>query len=162
MNQLRFIRQVIYKLKRRYGQPIHLLYRTSTATVDLATGVKSVPHDVVRIRRAVCLPLMLDRTFYYDLTFIATNKNFTYGGHTDRAQQSFIIDTRDLPKDFKITVGMWIVHDKQRFDIQTAEMSEAKAAYLIVARQIVSSDASDILDERVSDTIDVEETVEDA
>jgi len=42
------------------------------------------------------------RSFEYDLTYIAANKNFTYGGFYDDSSRLIILDYKDL-KNSKLT-----------------------------------------------------------
>ena len=77
MNRLRFISQVLYRLKRRYGEPVEIVVRDSSVT-NLQTGAKIVVVSNKHVIRGIVLPSTISREFDYDLAFIANNKNFTY------------------------------------------------------------------------------------
>jgi hypothetical protein len=63
----------------------------------LDTGVESAVVDAtVSINRAILLPRKISTNFAYDLSFIAANKNFTYGGFFGKTQRVILIDARDL------------------------------------------------------------------
>lgn len=134
MNRLSFISQVVYRLKRRYGMPIDIVYLVSSVT-NLETGAKTVLKGAVRVSRAILLPSVIHREFAYDLTFVATNKNFTYGGHFDTTVKQLIIDRKDLPFGFEIKPGMYFLFDGVRVDVQKVEDFEDNRSYFIQAKQ---------------------------
>jgi len=139
MNRLRFISQVLYRLKRRYGEPVTIYYRISSTT-NLETGVKSVIADSVDVARVIVLPSKIHREFVYDLTFIATNKNFTYGGHFDTTERQLIFDRKDLA-DFEIKVGMYLRFAGHRYDVKQVEEFEERTGYFVKAKQSIEADA---------------------
>lgn len=155
-NQLRFISQVIYKLKRRYGLPVQLLKRTST-TVDIETGRKTIVKAFMNLRRAIVLPSRMHREFFYDLAFIAAAKNFTYGAHLDPEERRFIIDRKDL-RGWEIEVGQWLVYQNRRYDIKEVSDFEDDRAYYVLAKQSIASSAGDVTE--VSDDIVISEEAE--
>jgi hypothetical protein len=141
MNRLSFIRKVLYRLKRRYGSPVDVVW-TLSSTVNRETGLKDLVHNFVRVQRMIVLPALIHREFFYDLTFIASNKNFTYGGHIDTTQRRFIVDSRDLPVDFEINPDKWFVYDGVRYNVKSAERFEENHGWLVVAKEDKAADAS--------------------
>ena len=141
MNRLVFISRVLYRLKRRYGATVDLIWRTSS-TVDRETGLKTVEKDSIRLQRVIVLPSQVHREFSYDLAYIAAAKNFTYGGFFDTTERRFIVDTRDLPPDFEIKVGYYLVYDRVRYDVKTVEKFEDARAFFLTAKQATSVDNS--------------------
>lgn len=147
---LRFISRVVYRLKRRYGQPIDILWNVSSTT-HLETGKKTVQRGLVKVSRGIVLPSKIHREFFYDLVFIASNKNFTYGGQTDTTERRLIIDRKDLPSlEFEIKVGYWLIIDGKRYDVKDVEEFEQRTAYFIRAKQDVSSERSAVFEVSVS------------
>lgn len=145
MNRLAFISKVLYRLKRRYGEPVDLIRRLSS-TVDRETGLKTVRTATIRLKRVICLPAQLSREFSYDLAYIAAAKNFTYGGFFDTTERRFIVDTRDLPADFEIKIGHYLVYDQVRYDVKTVERFEDARAFFVQAKQTVASDLDNAIE----------------
>lgn len=141
MNQLRFIRDVTYRLKRNYGLPADF-YKLASSVVDRATGKKATDRLKVHVARIIALPSRNQREFYYDLSFIASNKNFTYGGFVDTDERKFIVDRRDLArKAFSILeVGQYMVYKGQRFDIKEVAEFEDSYTYGLICKQTIAAD----------------------
>ena len=134
MNRLAFITRILYRLKRRYGSLVDIVYVTSN-TVDRATGVETTTKSGVRVQRMIVLPSVIHREFSYDLAYIAAAKNFTYGGFFDTSERQFIVDTKDLPIDFEIKVDDYFVYDRVRYDVKKSERFEENRAYFITGKQ---------------------------
>jgi len=117
---LRFMGNVLYRLKRQYGQHLEIVWRTED-TVNWTTGDISRTRDSVTVKRAIVLPERQDRSFQYALAFIASNKNFTYGGFFDTVRRLVLIDDKELPTDFKIEVGHYMVFGNSRYEIIKAD-----------------------------------------
>ena len=158
MNQLRFISRVVYRLKRRYGSIVDFYYRTSS-TVNLETGQKTVVKDFFRVNRAIVLPSDIHREFRYDLTFIATNKNFTYGGHFDTSQRRIIVDRKDVPLGRELEVGQYCIYDGRRYELKQVEEFEERTSYFIVVKEDISHARTAILDESPETSLGLDSTV---
>ena len=143
MNRLRFISQVVYRLKRRYGEAIDIVYRTSDVT-NLETGRKTITKNSRRVNRAIVLPSAIDRVFSYDLAFIATNKNFTYGGHYDTTERRFIIDRKDIP-GLELTLDMYLLFAGNRYDLKEIQEFEESTSYFVIGKQAIEADAESII-----------------
>ena len=144
MSQLAFISRILYRLKRRYGVTVDIVWRESSVT-NRETGAKTVTKDSVRVDRMIVLPSELHREFSYDLAFIAAAKNFTYGGFFDTSKRRFIVDTRDLPADFEIKIGYWFVYDRQRYDVEEVQRFEDSRGFLIIGKQSVSVPTGNVI-----------------
>lgn len=95
MSNASTIRDIIYNHKRSWPTQIRIL-RESIVT-DLTTGDKVVTVESdITIRRAVVLPNRKIKDFVYDLSFVAANKNFSYGGFFDKGVRNILIDAKDL------------------------------------------------------------------
>lgn len=92
---MKLVRNLIYKLKREYGQPAILRRETATSK-DYGTGVSTISIADYSIKKAILLPTKLKSQFSYDLAFIAANKNFTYGGLYDQTNRIIMLDARDI------------------------------------------------------------------
>lgn len=158
--ELRLIENALYRLKRAFGQPIEVVWTVSYTTND-ETGKPTVVYDSASVKRAIVLPDKLSTDFAYDLTFIASNKNFTYGGLFDVNRRRVVIHRKELPADFRIdTVGYWLVIKGKRYDIETVESFDNDAGYAIVAKQAEQVDLANLIKRALFSWISFEQTVE--
>lgn len=89
-------RRILYGLKRLFGRRVTLTKKL-TPTVAAKTGLQSFTSETpFVIRRAILGPAEWNRSFAYDLAYIAAQRNFTYGGFFDRAEMAVIVDARDV------------------------------------------------------------------
>jgi len=147
-NTLRQIALVVYKLKRQFGIAGILRYPdNSTSGYDITTGETTINFVDLAISRIIRLPRRNISDFVYDLSFIAANKNFTYGGYFDTNDRWFIIDIKDLTLDYRypnpvreITTEYSIVINNREYHIYEVTLAEDNNAYLLRAREIVNSD----------------------
>lgn len=145
MSGLSFISRVLYRLKRRYGNVVDIVWRESSVT-NRETGVKTVVKDSLRVQRMIVLPSQVHREFSYDLAYIAAAKNFTYGAFFDTDTRRFIVDAHDLPTDFEIKPGYWFVYDTKRYDVKEAERFEENRGWLVLAKQSQNVDAGNVIE----------------
>ena len=139
-NVLRQISLILYRLKRQYGLKV-AYYQYVSQTNDVETGEITREYNTVSIRRAPVLPDNLDRSFVYDLTFIAANNNFVGGAFFDRHIRTLIIDAKDLPKGMKPTKDDHIEFDEQRYEILKIVTLEKKKGYLFRLQGLDSAEA---------------------
>lgn len=140
-NNLRQIELILYRLKREYGLPIAVRNPTKNDS-DVQTGEISREYDVYKVKRAIRLPADLMRSFVYDLTYVAANKNFAYGGLFDKSTKVFIIERKDLKKDgvkLDITTDCDIVCETKKYDLISVDATEDGTSYLIKAKMLESS-----------------------
>lgn len=132
-NKYRFIRSAIRNLKRRYGQRIQLTRMTTVGTTDYTSGSTTGNEtEILKIRKAIVLPSRLKRGFTYDLSFIASNKNFTYGGFYDIAQRTIILDNKDI-RSFIVDIDTNLIIDDVKYTIKEVNSyEEGRATILIV------------------------------
>lgn len=108
-NNLKLAEALIYKLKREFGVPLSL--RQPVVNVnDVTTGEITRRYNIYKFRRAIVLPGNIARSFVYDLTYVAANKNFAYGGYFDKDTSLVIIDAKDIKgmqigTDWKVVIG---------------------------------------------------------
>ena len=142
-NVLRQIRKIIYRLKRQFGIVMYIGYRDSADTYNLETGQITRDLTYIKIRRGIVLPERHFKDFEYDLSFIAANKNFTYGGIFERGVRNVIIDVKDLPDSFVITTEMYAVFENRRYEIQSAVIAEHNKAWLMQVKEVSNTDDVD-------------------
>jgi hypothetical protein len=139
MTQLRKHKILIYKFKRMFGQKVDF-YVPVRSDHNILTGQIIREYDKITIKKAIVLPKTLDRSFVYDLAYIASNKNFTGGSYFDRNQRVMILDAKDLPKTLKLKIKMHIEFEDERFEIKTIETVAPKAAHIITLQSLSNAD----------------------
>jgi hypothetical protein len=137
MKNFREIRRILYRLKREWGKPVTV--KAETYGVDYRTGVQNATEDgSFTVNRAIVLPRRFTRDFTYDLSFIAANKNFTYGGFFDVWQRNIIIDQQDM-QGHDIMQDNFLVIEGRVYAIKEFDKYEEGnrlLAYLITARDL--------------------------
>lgn len=135
-NNLRETRKVIYHLKMRYG--LALTYFEPTGqTHDPKTGQITRSFNQYKIRRAVVLPTNLNRTFIYDLAYIAVGKNFTEGAYFDKNIKRIIIDRKDLAITPDLNHHMEF--DGDRYEIRAIQVFEDRKAYVFSVEGVLNA-----------------------
>jgi len=136
-NVLRQNKLAVYRLKRNYGlaariyQPVVGVY-----AFNVETGKQERQWEFIDVRRIIRLPAVIARKFVYDLSFIAANKNFTYGGFFDVDAVIFIVDRKDLG-DFTIdNNGHFEVAQKLRYQVSKSIEVEELAAYIVSTKAV--------------------------
>ncbi len=137
-NNLRHITNIVYKLKRLLGVSI-ILRQEASGSYDLETGAVSRTFTDVTIKRAVVLPSRQIRDFVYDLSFIAGNKNFTYGGMFDTQTRHVLIDAKDI--SVIPTLNDKIIYQNRMYMIVEIQEAEISRAYFIRIKEISNTDA---------------------
>ncbi len=139
-NVLRQIRNIVYRLKRQYGVPAVIEYRTAADAYDLELGTITRTTTRINVKRAILLPQTIKTDFVYDLSFIAANKNFTYGGEFQTGTRIFIIDAKDLPSNFVIDQEMQLIVSSRKFTISESTKTEGGYSWLVKAKQVLGGD----------------------
>lgn len=147
----------IYRLKREYGGAVTIQRRTLN-TVDLCTGVKTQDRDAIHIRRAIILPSRLIRKFDYDLTYIASNKNFTYGGFYDTDYREFIFDARDLPAGFAFNLDDALIFNHIRYELKEISAFEFGHAFTMIAKRVKDASAEAVTEKTMYQELDLVQT----
>lgn len=96
---LKFAVKTIKSFIRDYGVPVSWISLNSSER-DLDTGEITKDETTTNIKKAVLMPETLARKFSYDLSYIAANKNFVYGGFYDRGEGALIFLTAQLPENY--------------------------------------------------------------
>lgn len=151
-----FVRSVLHGLKKLYADEVDV-YSLDTTEFNTKTGKTTVVKTRYRIRRAIVLDADQLRKFSYDLTFIAANKSFSYGGHYDINEKGFIIDRADLPRGFVFQQRYIIAHEGERYE--TKEIKDyGGAAWLIIGKHQAGATADLGANLSVSSTLSLGQT----
>ena len=137
-NRLRQIRHIIYTLKRAYGVKV-TFRKPGDQTVDYKTGKTSISYTSKVVRKCIVMTGREIRKFTYDLSYIAANKNFTYGGLYDVMTRIIIVDKKDL-KDFTLDLNCSVVYGVRPYQIKENHPAENDTARLLVVRELEAED----------------------
>lgn len=154
MNNVRQIKLVLYRLKKDFGQPIKILTQT-TMTQNVQTGVIQTNERLINIK-AIVVDAKISRDFVYDLSFIAANKNFTYGGEFDTSKRQLIIDGADLPKGYKPTLNDRCIHDGVRYQFATIESTVYGIGYIIGVKSLQAQPTENVFEQKITQTTPIE------
>ena len=154
MNLKRQIQLTLYKLKRDFGVPINVIYAT-TSTRDLETGDTTFTETSFKLHKAIVLSDKETRAAIYDLTFIAANKNFVYGGLFDSSTRLVVLDKRDLPKGYEPTLDHRFTIDGERFQFKSIEKTMPSAGYLITCVRLTNQTVEDVKTLQMENTLEV-------
>lgn len=138
-NVLRQVKLIVYRLKKEYGLEL-IVWHPISADHNIETGKIAREYALMYIRRAILLPKTFSRDFEYDLTYIASGKNFVYGGFFDSAKRNVLIDVHDLPSNFELTNNDFIAFEGKRWELASLELAEHKEAWYIIAKEVASYD----------------------
>jgi len=143
--KLRFIKNVIYKMKRSYGLPIDY-HQPQTHTLDVESGVKTDILVRTHIPRAIVLKAREFRSFVYDLAFISANKDFTTGGFFDPEDRKVIIDSSDFPVNFVPKIDDYLIFNSAKYEVAEIHRFEDDYAFMMLVRKISGTDVIRVVD----------------
>ncbi len=149
-----FVNETVYSLKREFGCSLEL-YIVKAVTPNLETGRSVTDIRKVKITRAPFLQTKDVETFKYSLSFIAANKNFTYGALFGVSTRLVLVDTTDLPPDYVWSEDQYIILNNKRYNMK--EMSEYQGGYTFIVEEMKGQKLEKIYD--FKDTIKFQETV---
>lgn len=129
MSNLRQIKNILYQLKKDWGIAMDL--RNQTSVVDRKTGMTQKSYVGISVRRGILLPVKLTPSFVYDLSFIAANKNFTYGGLFGAGSRVVIVDGSDVPSTFTVKEDTQLIIAKAVYVVKNVEILVNKLGYLL-------------------------------
>ena len=129
MSNLRQIKNILYQLKKDWGIAMDL--RNQTSVVDRKTGMTQKSYVSTPVRRGILLPVKLTPSFVYDLSFIAANKNFTYGGLFGAGSRVVIVDGSDVPSTFTVKEDTQLIIAKAVYSVKNVETLVNKLGYLL-------------------------------
>lgn len=152
----RQLRRTIYILKRQVGQPMTIC-RSTGNTLDIETGIQSNSLVTYDIRRVILLPMSSLRSFAYDLSFIAANKNFTYGGMFDINSRIAIFSRRDVPSTFIFDQNMYVKIKDKRYEVKSPTFYEDDEIIALFLTALENQIPLDVVNEDVSSGLNLGE-----
>lgn len=109
------MRTLLYSLKRKYGRPISLVHLISSK-VNTYTGEPDLVTITYSVQRAVFLPIEL----YQDFVSKMREAGYNYGDIYARGRAIILVAKKDLPSDYKLTFGDYLLHSKSQYKILEA------------------------------------------
>lgn len=141
-NLLRQIDNLLYQLTKVMGSKI-TIFRLVQDDYDLEEGNIVRRWDEHIIKRVLIMKARQVNDFVYDLSFIAANKNFTYGGYFGYNRRWIIIRKRDLPKSFIPNLTDHVEFEDQRWEVTEITTDiDSRGGYLLTATKIDGSEVA--------------------
>lgn len=131
MNDLIFIRDALYDLKRNYGSPIDL-YQPSSGTSNVTTGKKNVKYTKYCIRKAVHVPAGFQTLAQYTAAYIKNvSKAFAVGAYADQELRNVMIDGADIPRGVEILPEWYVIIDHVKYEVWKVNKAENNLGYVL-------------------------------
>lgn len=146
MQDRTFIRNTLYEMKKRYSGKIGV-YRQTPNVVDTKAGTRSYSTTSYEIGKAIVLPVSIQTKFAYDISYLAANKNFTYGGLYAVGQRVFIIDKRDL--SIELLKSDYIIFEHKKYEIKVLEKLDFDLGYIVTAKHLDGELPNEISNQKV-------------
>lgn len=151
--QTRFIRKLLYTLKKGYGFRV-TFYKITSETINLETGERTPVITYQKVNKVIILPAELQRQFESNVQ----TKPFKYGGYYDTAIRKLIVDPRDLG-DFEIEDGDYYIWEGKRYEVSKTFDLENQSAILVLGRNVEGSIRYMIQDVSIESTIQFTQVV---
>ena len=135
MNTLRQIKNIVYRLKRSHGV-VATLRKRGADSYDVQTGTITRASSDIVIKRAIMLPAQVSRQFFYDLSYVAANKNFAEGGFADMNKSVAIIDIRDLPKGTVIDNNDSLLANGNQYEVDKTDSDAIPHSYMLTLKRV--------------------------
>ncbi len=126
--QTRFIRKMLYTLKKGYGFTI-TLHKVTDETLNFETGQRMPTIITKRIERAIILPATRQMKFENQPT------DFKYGGLYTTALRQVIIDEQDV-LDFEIEIDVYFIWNAKRWQVSKIDSLEYETAFTLTVRMV--------------------------
>ncbi len=151
---LRDFRRTIYKLRKKYGLNIDL-YRTSEVS-DYKTGNRITTRTKFPIKKGIMLPSAVFRDYNY-ATLLTGVQPAQYGGIIDTTVRRVIIEKKDLPDGFVLTINDYCIIRHERYSIKEITLMEVIDHYSIILKQVIGQQPFEIHDAIINDYIELDE-----
>lgn len=153
MNGLRFVQNVLYKLKQRYGLAIDV-YNVTATTAE--TGITTRTLAKVAVKRALVLESANNQKVAHDLAFSLAK---VMGGLLDISDRRFIVDRKDLGAFIIVPATTYIVFKQRKFEVKEISEIENSSCFSVVARETKNEPFGQIFDFRITHVISLNQEV---
>ena len=127
----RHISRTLYNFKKMWPISIQLHKVSEKPVINFISGGVRRNLESILIRKAVALPRETLRKFVQDLAFVASSKNFTYGGLFDSSERVLMVDRKDLPPLYLVHEDDEVTVDSERFQVKALSELPYKTGYLM-------------------------------
>lgn len=124
----------LYTLKRAFGRSA-TVYKLLTDNYNTNTGAITKNYQSQSLTNFIVFPNDLKRKFAYSISYLAADKNFTYGGMYDVNTREAILDKRDLTL-FTLDTSCYFLMDNKKFNIEVLETLEDNLGYYLVIKAL--------------------------
>lgn len=162
--QLKFARQSLYNLKRRYGVPADL-YRIIDSIQNVQTGRMINEKEKYHIKKLIWLPNTILSQMGIPGQFKNPSPDFT-SGDIDIETTTFILDQKELPSSFQLNSDDYLIVKREvnrisraskRYNIRKFIELEDGIGYLIYARYLVGGQRNEIFDKDIHEILTIVE-----
>lgn len=137
MNNVRYILDTIYQFKREYGCELTYVEVLASES-NVETGSRNI-NKRINVIQAVLLPRRNQRKFIQDISYLAANKNFTYGGLSDYESVTLVISSEDLPSQIQIDLNGYFILDGQRYEKTEFTKLDHEVGYILMGKAVKGS-----------------------
>lgn len=123
----------LYALERKWGVPADL-YHLNSSTPNYETGKSVVDRTKIHLPKLITHQVDSLHKFEYDLSFLAANKNFTYGGFYAPGDRIAVICAQRIPSEVKIELHDYIVLSGIRYNLQRIQRLDFHAGWILHLR----------------------------
>lgn len=152
----------LYVLERKWGVPADL-YIMDSVSPNYETGKQTVNRTKYHIPRLITHSVEFVHKFEYDLSFLAANKNFTYGGFYAPGDRYAIICAKFVPTEVNIQLKDYVVLSGDRYNLQRLQKLDYHAGWILHLRHTPGEKPYQSIDRavwsRVTPSQDVEGTL---
>lgn len=153
--------KILYRLCRRFRCDATLYSVTeSSKEPNLETG--AVPADVrttIKLRNFVTFDEAARRRFEYDLSYIAANKNFTYGGVFETGDRIGLISHKDTSQSFDLTDSHYLVFQGIKYRVFKHIALDYGLGYLLHMRRTQNEKHSQLINKVMEHTLVLEQDI---
>lgn len=154
-NQLRFIGETLYDLKKDYGL-VGDVYRITGETVDPETGVRTTVREKHRIKKMILLPTNLTAQMFIAGGYVRPDPSFPSSGW-EVTDTFVIIDHKDVT--FEIKKEDYIVIQHKRYNIKSINEVEPNIGLLIGLKSIKGAEPQEIFTVSARNTLTFNQSV---
>lgn len=129
MTGLNHVKDTILRLTARKGVPLWF-YSVVGNDFNPATGQADRQYTVIQIKKVLALPIDLSRNFDYDLSFIAANKNFTFGAYFDKGAFVCVIEYKKM-QGIVPTLNDFAIIGQDQFEVKRVSPYPDQQIYVI-------------------------------
>src|SRR5690606_12346730 len=134
-NQLKFVQQTLYALKREYGVAGDL-YNVTSDTVDPETGVRTWVREKHHIKKLILLPTNVTVQMFIAGGFIRPDPSFPSAGR-EVTDAFAVVEQKDL--DVEVTKDFYVVINHKRYNIASINEIEQNIGLLIGLKRVKDS-----------------------